>query len=175
MNYEQTNFVGCINSSLGEAADMTTKQVFLDVLTARYTKVGPPILQTARSIPGMNIYSIPTFRVTAGDVALLNVTFAVQDEGEVTEAAYWLPTDPDLIPSGRQFANDVQDFITAKIADGTIKAGWVSRVNEFDETAEVWAMLVDDVDQLTDVKVLLFRSGGVINFRLVDNVISTTG
>ena len=149
------------------------KQEFLDALVVKYHKVGQPTLQEARSIPWMNIYTVLVYDLTSGGILPLNVGFAVVDENLPSEAAYWSPEEPGQVPAGRQFADDVQAFITARIEDGTIEAGWVSRINPVDDTAVAWA-LRDVSGVLTEVKALLWRAaGGEIDFRLVDVVVNT--
>lgn len=142
------------------------KTELLTDLAGRYSAIGPATKQPS-SEGNINIYQVGCYTVT-GDVADRVITsFAVVDEGQPGEVAYWLRHEPGQSVKS-QFVKDVEAFIAAKIADGTINAAFIQDYDESREIAVTNAYHIA-AGKLTKVEAIIYRDSGtgLIDFRLV--------
>lgn len=145
------------------------KAELLTSLETKFHVVLTPELQNTEK--GIAFYLVGVFDLDVGIDAITrqNIGFYVEEEGEAGETAYWSQREPKAVVSPPQFVSDVVAFITEKIGDGTLLAGYVQAVDELNETATVNAYLPGTPP--TGKRVLVFRgAGNAIDFLVVSDL-----
>ena len=134
-----------------------TKQELLDSLALKYDVVGEP-----RQTNDSRWYQVEVMDMDGDVLKQGKVTFWVLDEGESTEVAYWHGTEPKpTLPTPSGFSVDVQQYITDRINDGTIRLAVIESTDEARERAVAWA-IIGSPGNFTRVNVVLFRQAGNI-------------
>lgn len=145
------------------------RQDLLNELQGEFSEVGQPVLQ--RTEGSLKIYTVRVFEKNGDSIEEKSAGLVIKDEGQPSEEAYWLPRPVEK--GSNQFLADVRAYITAKINDGTIDAGFLESVDVENQKATVW-VIVPAAAQKHEKKALLFRNAqGSITHRLIDLVTKT--
>jgi len=133
------------------------KQELLDSLALKYDIVG-----TERQTADPRWYQVEVMDIVGDELKQGKVAFWVLNEGEANEAAYWHGAEPKpILPPPSGFSVDVQQYITDKINDGTIRLAVIESTDEARERAVGWA-IVGNPGNFSKVNVVLFRLAGNI-------------
>jgi len=146
------------------------KQDLLDVLAAKYHKIGDATKQAGAEVE-IQPYRVMVHKLNGENLNRFTVSFFVEKEGTVDEAAYWNGKEPETVGAGAVFQADVSAYIKAKITDDTFKSAFGSNMDLVSERALMWVHRVDGTGQLLEEKIVLFRDGAVINHTKIDVVV----
>jgi hypothetical protein len=148
------------------------KQDLLNALTAKFHAVGDPRHQFAEG--GLKVYAVMVFELAGDDISRRNIEFVVENEGLGNEAAYWAPEEPETMPAQNQFISDINVYVAARIADGTIEAAFVTEEDLINEKAIAWAY-AQVASEWREVKVLLRRDVNGDIEHIVLSIVQRTG
>ena len=118
-----------------------TKQQLLDKLQANALRVETP--QKLESSSGFQRYIVGVWKGGEDAINRHNTAFFVENDGEENEVAYWEQSNPvpELPEQVETFSQKVNNLISSKISDGTIKGAVIESVNETGRTAYVRALV----------------------------------
>jgi hypothetical protein len=114
-----------------------TKNELITILTSKFYKVDSPTLQETRQ--NINKYMVRIFEKSGDMLHGRNINFYVENEGEVSEAAYWAGLEPGI--SSSQFMLDLDNYVNNLVSSGVIET-ILSRegVDIINETAIILAI-----------------------------------
>jgi len=138
------------------------KAGLLQQLASTFHKVLTP--EEVRNDEGIKIYKVRVIdKIDADSMSDRVINFRVEDEGEVDEAAYWVGAAP-VAQEATTFRNEVQARLDTAIQNGqvNIKAGWITKVDEENEKADIEVMRGDP--DVTQQFAIVYRDGATLNF-----------
>lgn len=139
------------------------KQELLDSLAIKYAKVGTPQhISTAELIKN---FIVGVWDISNGNALRSNIGFYVENEGKIEEEAYWQGREPKPTVS-IGFTQEVNNYITSKINDKTIEAGFVEVINSENETAKGKAYFIVGSD-VEEKNILIDKDAGNIRHRVI--------
>ena len=141
-----------------------TKQELLNALAQDFYYVAEPKLMD--TVGELKVYQVPLFEQKGDALSQRFGNILVRNEGQPGEEAFWAVAQAKPAPA-TTFNDDVNAFIAAKIADGTILAAFLEFVDNRNEKASLWAYRLVTT-QVHEIKVLLRRENGVIVHQMVD-------
>ena len=111
------------------------KSELLIKLNEKFYKVGNATVRETDEF-GIKYYLVKVYDKVGDAIRDSNLAFYVENDGEVNEVAYWSPSEPKPTPveSPQQ---KLLNYIASKIADGTIRAGYIEASDSISETAIV--------------------------------------
>ncbi|MHA1287952.1 MAG: hypothetical protein ACTSPB_11175 [Candidatus Thorarchaeota archaeon] len=120
------------------------KDELIAELAIKYHKVDEVGLHEGNTEAGITVWGIGVFEKIGNVVKKLNLTFYTEGEN-----AYWGVSEPnpDTPIPGPTFADRTNAFIASKIADSTIKFGYIMEISELTQKAMVAAVMPDNSDK----------------------------
>ena len=110
-------------------------------LGTRYHKVDEAGLHEGNTEAGITVWGIGVFEKIGDVVKKLNLTFYTEGDN-----AYWGVSEPnpDIPIPDPTFTDRTNAFIASKIADSTIKFGYIMEISELTQKAMVAAIMPDN-------------------------------
>ena len=120
------------------------KDELIAELATKYHKVDEVGIHEGNTEAGITVWGIGVFELIGDVLRKLNLTFYT--EGEF---AYWGVSEPnpDVPVPDPSFTDRTNAFIASKIADNTIKFGYIMEISELTQKAMVAAVMPDNSDK----------------------------
>jgi len=134
-----------VGSGYYTSSAFTSKDELVDSLKTKFFRVDDSNIRQGKTEAGITAWGISVFDEVDGVIKKYNLMFYTDENGN----AYWgdrepKPTQPTHEPS---FVERVNNFIAEKIADGTIKFGYIEEVLEQAKKALVSAIMPDNSEK----------------------------
>lgn len=142
------------------------KSELLAELATKFYKVGTANQQSIDEF-GIQYYLVKVYDKVGDAIRDMNLAFYVEAEGQVTEAAYWSPSEPKptVVPSG--FQVDIDNYIQSKIDVGAIEGAFTDSIDIVKEIAYGRA-IIDVSGTLTEKKIFIDKdANGDLRHRAV--------
>ena len=111
------------------------------------------------TLDGIKVWGIKVFELVGDVITRKNITFYTKDD-----IAYWGNFDPNLPAPESTFSERANAFLASKIADETIKFGYVEQVSESTQKASVSAITINNVSK----KAIISEVAGVFSIDILD-------
>lgn len=127
------------------------KQELIDELKARFHAVDEAGIHEGNTEAGITVWGIGVFEKIGDIMQKRNLTFYTMGD-----YAFWGVSEPnpDIPIPEPTFTDRVNAFIATKIADDTIKFGYIEQVSELTQKAMATAIMSDNIEK----KVLVSES-----------------
>lgn len=121
------------------------KDELIEKLQARFFGVDKEGMDVnGKVLDGIKVWGIGVFDLTGDVITKKNLTFYTKDD-----TAYWgnFEPNPDVPTPELTFTDKVNAFIASKVADDTIKFGYILHISELTKRASVMARMPDNSEK----------------------------
>ncbi len=129
-----------------------TKSELLAELATKFYKVGTANQQGIDEF-GIQYYLVKVYDKVGDALRDMNLAFYVEAEGQSSEAAYWSPNEPKPAPK-ESSQKKLLNYIVSKIADGTVRAGYIEQA-DFDSETAVIKVVMEVGGNLTERRIFI--------------------
>jgi hypothetical protein len=109
------------------------KTELLQALSSKFYRVETPTEQ--QDYGNLKYYLVKVYDLVGDGLRDSNIAFYVENEGQGNEAAYWSPAEPKPDSPIATFQQEINTYISAKVADSTIEAAFPELVDISNEVA----------------------------------------